>query len=412
MLAGSPRSASGTRSTSARSAGLAETGPQQLFGWFGVNSHHSAVLHWWFSCHAGCGRAVGAHRPGGAAGVRVGDREAGEEEAQRRRAAPLVDRARGHRPVARLVAAAHAGELRAALDHRAVLVVEVEEVVVARPVAARAPDALATAGGLQAVGDAAERGEVAPLVGVVGELGAVRAGDGDAVVVVIAVPPGGEEAHAVREAQAEAVGEEALLGAVVGDLAGEVLELDRPVAGRRRVGRLHAAEELVDVAAGGADLQRAVDAGLAVVDAAEQRAAGGRQALRRAIQDAGVRDLEREVRVAAVGAVLDQDQLVVALVAGEVAGAGDAFGLDHADDLVLEVDGGVEVGDVEGDVPDAGDHGRMRSFVGAGDSARARRVVGEKALACSSRKASIERGARPVRRRTWSVAALSAPLAK
>ena len=32
--------------------GVAETGPQQIFGWFGVNSHHSAVLHWSFSCHA------------------------------------------------------------------------------------------------------------------------------------------------------------------------------------------------------------------------------------------------------------------------------------------------------------------------------------------------------------------------
>ena len=54
-----------------------------------------------------------------------------------------------HRPVLRLVAVAlHLRELGAALDHRAVLVVEVEEVVVAGAVAARAPDALAAARGL------------------------------------------------------------------------------------------------------------------------------------------------------------------------------------------------------------------------------------------------------------------------
>ena len=83
------------------------------------------------------------------------------------------------------------------------------------------------------------------------------------MVVLVAVPPGGEEAHAVAETKSEAVGEEAaLLSAMVGHLAGDVLELDRPVAGRRGVDGLHAAEELVDVAAGRADLERAVDAGL------------------------------------------------------------------------------------------------------------------------------------------------------
>ena len=136
--------------------------------------------------------------------------------------------------------------------------------------------------------------------------------------------------------------------------------------------RLHAAEQLVDVAARRAHLQRAVDARLAVVDAAEQRAAGGGQPLRGLLEHARVGHLEREVLVAAVDAVLDQDELVVALVAGEVAGAGDALGLDHADDLLLEVDGGVEVGNVEGDVPDAGDHddGFPLSDCGTGPAGR------------------------------------------
>src|ERR1019366_1113890 len=202
--------------------------------------------------HAGgAGRAVGLNSPGGAAGLGIGDREAGEQEAQRRRATPLVDRPGAHRPVLGLVVVGrHLGDLRAALDHRAVLVVEVEKLVVAGAVAAGSPDALAAAECLEPVGDAAERGEVAPLIGVVGELGAWSEGEGDAMVVLAAVPPRGEEPHPVAESQAESVGEEALLRPVPGDLAGDVLELHRPIAGRRSVTGLHAAEELVDVATG------------------------------------------------------------------------------------------------------------------------------------------------------------------
>ena len=123
-----------------------------------------------------------------------------------------------------------------------------ERGAIAGAVAAGSPDALAAAECLEPVGDAAERIEVAPLVGVVGELRAGGEGEGDSVVVLVAVPPGGQEPHPVAEAKPEAVGEEALLGAVVGDLAGDVLELHRPIAGRRSVDGLHAAEQLVDMA--------------------------------------------------------------------------------------------------------------------------------------------------------------------
>ena len=47
--------------------------------------------------------------------------------------------------------------------------------------------------------------------------------------------------------------------------------------------------------------------------------------------------------VAPVGGVLDEDELVVALVARHVARTGDTVDLDHADDLLLELDGGVQV---------------------------------------------------------------------
>jgi hypothetical protein len=59
----------------------------------------------------------------------------------------------------------------------------------------------------------------------------------------------------------------------------------------------------------------------------------------------GVRQLEPDVVVAAAHRILDQDQLVVAVVAAEVSGARRPLALDHAEDLTLEVDGGVEVGD-------------------------------------------------------------------
>ena len=47
--------------------------------------------------------------------------------------------------------------------------------------------------------------------------------------------------------------------------------------------------------------------------------------------------------VVAAAPGLDQDQLVVALVAGQVGDAPAALGLDQAEDIGLEGDGGVEV---------------------------------------------------------------------
>jgi len=128
------------------------------------------------------------------------------------------------------------------------------------------------------------------------------------VVIGVAVPPARELAHPVAEAKAQPLLEEALERARIADLDRGVLELDRPVAVLEVLPRLHAAEELEDVTAGPLDAQRAVDAGLAVVHL------------------------------------------------GEVGGAGRALGLDHADDLALEVDGGVEVGPAEAHVSDASDH--------------------------------------------------------
>ena len=58
-------------------------------------------------------------------------------------------------------------------------------------------------------------------------------------------------------------------------------------------------------------------------------------------------DLERKVVAAAVLGRLREDELVVAVVAGQVAGPADPLPLDHADDLLLKVDRAVEVGDVE-----------------------------------------------------------------
>ena len=155
-----------------------------------------------------------------------------------------------------------------------------------------------------------------------------------------------------------------------------------------------------------------IDARLPVVDRAQNRAAGGRQPRARLFQRRRIRHFHTEVRVAALALCLPEDQLVVAVVAGEIARAADPIGLDHADDLLLELDGPVEVGDVQGDVPDPGDHGQRGSFVGLRCRARARPVSGANDERCSSRKASTDRGGRPVSRSTWSVAEPSLPAAK
>src|SRR5436853_1015356 len=75
-------------------------------------------------------------------------------------------------------------------------------------------------------------------------------------------------------------------------------------------------------------------------------------------------DLEPDVVIPALNRIFDQHQLVVALVAGQVADAGAPLRLDHAQNVSLEIDGGVEVGDAEGDVPDLSDHWFQLPFGG------------------------------------------------
>jgi hypothetical protein len=82
-----------------------------------------------------------------------------------------------------------------------------------------------------------------------------------------------------------------------------------------------------------------------VADLAEHAPIGGADPGRRRLQGGSIGDLERDVVVAAARRVRDQHQLVVAVVAGEAAGPGDAVGLDQAEDGALEVDRGVALHD-------------------------------------------------------------------
>ena len=132
--------------------------------------------------------------------------------------------------------------------------------------------------------------------------------------------------------------------------------LDRPVARLEHLGGLHSAEELEDVPARALDAQCAVDAGLAVVDVAEHAPARRDHPAPGVLERLGVGHLEPDVVVAAVHGVLDQDQLVVTLVAREVRGAGAPLGLDHADDLALELDRGVEIPDAQSHMTHSSDH--------------------------------------------------------
>ena len=83
--------------------------------------------------------------------------------------------------------------------------------------------------------------------------------------------------------------------------------------------------------------------------------AGAQAALGR-VQGRCVGHLEGDVVVAAPRGVLDQDQLVVALVAGQVGRAGQALCLDQAEDVALEIDGCVQVRDAQCNVSHSGDH--------------------------------------------------------
>jgi hypothetical protein len=73
------------------------------------------------------------------------------------------------------------------------------------------------------------------------------------VVVGVAVPPAGQRRHAVAEAEAQAIGQEALEGLRPRCLHRRVLELQRPVASVQDLARFHTAEQLEDVAAGRPD---------------------------------------------------------------------------------------------------------------------------------------------------------------
>ena len=107
------------------------------------------------------------------------------------------------------------------------------------------------------------------------------------------------------------------------------------------------------MAAGTADQRRPVDPGLAVIDAADRLAPGPEDRSAGRLQSLGVRHLQPDVVVAAP-AGLDQDQLVVALVAGEVSDPPPALTLDQAENLSLEGDGGVKILDAHAHVPDPG----------------------------------------------------------
>jgi hypothetical protein len=89
------------------------------------------------------------------------------------------------------------------------------------------------------------------------------------------VPPAGGRAQAIAEAEAEPLLEEAFERLHLEHLHGRVLELLGTVARLGSGDRLHAAEELEDVAAGREHAHRAVDAGLAVVDVADDLTARG-----------------------------------------------------------------------------------------------------------------------------------------
>jgi len=91
----------------------------------------------------------------------------------------------------------------------------------------------------------------------------------------------------------------ALEAGLVAHLDGHVLELDRAVARLEHLVGLHPAEQLEDVALGAAQAQSAVDAGLAVVDVAQQLPAGAHHLRLSGLQRRGVGDLEADVVVAA-----------------------------------------------------------------------------------------------------------------
>ena len=109
------------------------------------------------------------------------------------------------------------------------------------------------------------------------------------------------------------------------------------------------------MAAGAADQRRAIDTGLAVEGRADQLSAGGRDAGADPLQRRRVGDLEADVVVARLGS-LDQDQLVMARVAGQVADAPDPLGLDETEHVLLEVDRRVEIANAVRHVADAGNH--------------------------------------------------------
>ena len=180
-----------------------------------------------------------------------------------------------------------------------------------------------------------------------------------AVVVLVAVPPGGNRADPVGELEPEPFLEEALGRAQPPRLEGHVFEPARKRAlgvGRGRVHLLHAVEELEPMAGRAGDERAAGNARLR---------GGGTEALTAGLDGAGHRGLERvgvlhlegDVVVTALRP-LDQDQFVVAVVAGQV-------GTSALPQRLLELkDGGVEghrlveVLDPEGHVTDSRNHAK------------------------------------------------------
>ncbi len=108
------------------------------------------------------------------------------------------------------------------------------------------------------------------------------------------------------------------------------------------------------MAPGTANEGRPVDTRLAVVNAADGAATGRFDFAQRLRQRVRVRDLEANVVIAALPG-LDQDQLVVALVAGQVGSPTPALALDQPQHIGLKLDRGVQVLDPQPHVSDARD---------------------------------------------------------
>lgn len=246
-------------------------------------------------------------------------------------------------------------DLGAAFDQGTGWISEIDEVIVPGPVTAGSPGERLPPS-VEPVGHRSESIQVGEGPGMVVKVVGWSALYCNAVVLCLAVPPARHRPEAVRETEAEALGQEALDRTHLSELEGDVFKSGGadPFRRRRRSSYLfHSGEKLEQVPSGGPDEFGRTDRGFTGYRS-EPFTASCPYPPQDRFEGLLIRVFDCKLLVTAFGG-LHQNQLVMALIASQEGPSTSALSLIETEYIAVEVHRPVEILDPEGNVPNSSD---------------------------------------------------------